>query len=195
MTQILLFDLGNVLVEVTGARDIKPYLKGPLRVEGRWPAMEAWEAFEQGQLTPEEFSQRFVEQANLDLDPPAFLANFEGWTRGLFPGAVELLDALRPRFRLMALSNSNEVHWRRNDVLGVTRQFERAFASHEIGVRKPAAQAYEHVLIETGISAADVTFFDDQQPNVDGARNAGLDAHRVEGIDELRACLQGLGFL
>ena len=185
-----------MLYYVTGARDIQPYLKNPLRREdGRWPAMEAWDAFERGRLTPEEFSQRFVEEADLTLDAPGFLANFTGWTRGLFPGAAELLEALRPRFRLMALSNSNQVHWRRNFELGVTQQFEHAFASHEIGVRKPAAEAYQHVLREIGVAPESVTFFDDQQPNVDGARNAGLDAHRVDGIDELRACLVELGFL
>ncbi len=192
---LLLFDLGRVVVEVTGERDIKPYLRSPLRTDGRWPAMEAWEAFEKGQLTPQEFSERFVEQANLDLDAPAFLANFASWTRGLMPGARETLDALRPRFRLAALSNSNEVHWRRNAELGVPQLFERSFTSHEIGIRKPAREIYEYVLTEMAVAAADVTFFDDQQPNVEAAKQVGMNAHRVEGIDELRACLLELGFL
>jgi putative hydrolase of the HAD superfamily len=195
-TNLLLFDLGRVIVEVTGERDIRPFLKGPLRPDGTgWPAMEAWDAFEKGQLTPVEFSERFVEQANLNLDAPAFLANFTGWTRGFLPGARETLEALRPRFRLAALSNSNEIHWRRNAELGVPRQFERVFASHEIGVRKPALEIYEHVLQEMAVAPSDVTFFDDQQANIDGARQAGMNAYRVEGVVELRACLLELGYL
>jgi putative hydrolase of the HAD superfamily len=195
-THLLLFDLGRVNVEVTGARDIRPYLKSPLRGDGTdWPAMEAWEAFERGQLTPQEFSERFVAQADLNLDAAAFLANFTGWTRGLLPGARETLEALRPRFLLAALSNSNAVHWRRNAELGVTQLFERSFASHEIGVRKPAREIYDHVLAEMEVVAADVTFFDDQQPNVDAAKQVGINAHRVEGVDELRACLRELGYL
>lgn len=194
-SHLLLFDLGNVIVEVSGARDIQPFLKGPLRTDGRWPAMEAWDAFEKGLLTPREFSERFVAQADLSLDAPAFLANFTAWTRGFLPGAKEMLDALRPRFRLAALSNSNEIHWRRNAELGVPQQFERAFASHEIGVRKPAREIYEHVLIEMDVAPSDVTFFDDQQANIDGAKQAGLNAHRVEGVEELRACLIELGYL
>jgi putative hydrolase of the HAD superfamily len=195
-SHLLLFDLGHVVVEVTGERDIKPFLKGLFRPGGAgWPAMDAWESFECGLLTPQQFSERFVAQADLDLDPPAFLANFEGWTRGLLPGAQETLDALRPRFRLAALSNSNEVHWRRNAALGVLQHFERTFASHEVGVRKPAREIYEHVLREMAVAAPDVTFFDDQQANVDGARQVGMNAHRVEGTDELRACLRELGYL
>jgi len=193
--RLLLFDLGRVVVEVTGERDIQRYLTGPLRQDGRWPAMEVWDEFERGLLTPEQFSERFVAQLSLSIGPQRFLSEFTAWTRGLLPGARETLDALRPRFRLAALSNSNEVHWRRNAELGVTQQFERAFASHELGVRKPALEIYEHVLREMDVAAADVTFFDDQEPNVEAARQAGLSAHRVEGIDELRACLRELGFL
>lgn len=195
-SRLLLFDLGRVVVEVTGERDIRPYLKGPLRTDGAgWPAMEAWEAFEKGLLTPVEFSEQFVAQADLSLDAAAFLINFEGWTRGLLPGASEILTSLRRQFRLAALSNSNEIHWARNAALGVPDHFERVFASHEIGYRKPAREIYEHVLEEMTVVAEDVTFFDDQQPNVDAARELGMSAYRVEGTDELRACLLELGYL
>ncbi len=48
----------------------------------------------------------------------------------LLPGARELLDTLRPRYRLAALSNSNAVHWDRNTMdLGVTGLFDAAFES------------------------------------------------------------------
>jgi len=195
-SQLLLFDLGRVVVEVTGERDIRPFLKGPLRTDGgRWPAMEAWDAFEKGLLTPVEFSEQFVAQADLSLDAPSFLANFESWTRGMLPGAAEILTALRHEFRLAALSNSNELHWARNAALGVPDHFERVFASHEIGYRKPAREIYEHVLLEMDVVAADVTFFDDQQPNVDAAKELGMSAYRVEGTTELRACLVELGYL
>jgi putative hydrolase of the HAD superfamily len=180
-SRLLLFDLGRVVVEVTGERDIQPYLKGPLRADGAgWPAMEAWDAFEKGLLTPREFSERFVVQADLNIDAE---------------GARETLDALRPRFRLAALSNSNVVHWRRNAELGVPQLFERVFGSHEIGLRKPAREIYEHVLLEMAVAASDVTFFDDYQANVDGAKQAGMNAYRVEGIDELTGCLRELGYL
>jgi glucose-1-phosphatase len=193
---LLLFDLGHVVVEVTGARDIGPFLKAPLQMDGSgWPAMEAWEAFEKGLLTPVEFSEQFVAQAELSIDAAGFLANFENWTRGLLPGAEAVLTALRPRFQLAALSNSNEIHWRRNAALGVPEHFNRVFASHEIGYRKPAREIYEHVLLEMAVTPNEVTFFDDQQLNVDAAREMGMDAYRVEGVDELRACLVELGFL
>jgi putative hydrolase of the HAD superfamily len=193
---VLLFDLGHVLVEVTGERDIKPYLRKPWQPDATgWPAMEAWEAFEKGLLTPDVFAQQFVEQVDLNIEPSRFIEEFAAWTRGFFPGATEMLAALRPGYRLVALSNSNEVHWARNAALGVSQEFERAFSSHEIGLRKPAAEIFEHVLQAMDLAPHEVTFFDDQQANIDGAKAVGLHAYRVKGLDELRACLRELGCL
>jgi putative hydrolase of the HAD superfamily len=62
-------------------------------------------------------------------------------------------------------------------------------------MRKPRLEIYEHVLREMAVAPGDVTFFDDQQANIDGARQAGINAYRVEGVDELRACLGELGYL
>ena len=58
------------------------------------------------------------------------------------PGARELLDELRPRYRLAALSNSNAAHWERLAELGVLDAFELAVGSQQLGVRKPAAEAF-----------------------------------------------------
>ena len=77
----------------------------------------------------------------------------------------------------------------------MSNAFERSFASHELGIRKPAREIYEHVLRDMAVAPADVTFFDDQKPNVEAALQLGINAHRVEGIDELRACLLDLGCL
>jgi putative hydrolase of the HAD superfamily len=56
---------------------------------------------------------------------------------------VELLASLRSRFRLAALSNSNELHWERNSRdLGVTDLFEVAISSHQVGLRKPDPRIY-----------------------------------------------------
>jgi HAD superfamily hydrolase (TIGR01509 family) len=193
--ELLLFDLGRVIVEVTGESDIRRYLTGPLKVDGRWPAADVWADFECGRLTPEEFSRLFVGQLKLAVEPERFLVDFESWCRALLPGIEETLALLRPRYRLAALSNSNVVHWRRLHSLGMPALFERAFSSHELGMRKPAREVYEHVLRELDVRPEKATFFDDQEPNVEAARSLGMRAFRVEGVDELNACLYEMGYL
>jgi HAD superfamily hydrolase (TIGR01509 family) len=195
LPSLLLFDLGKVLVEVTGTRDIQKYLINPLQLERGWPAEGCWDAFERGQLPPEAFATRFIAEVPLNCDCDTFLADFANWSRGLLPGSKETLEALRPRFRLAALSNSNVVHWQRNVVNGIPALFERVFSSHELGMRKPEPEIYEHVLKELEVAPATTTFFDDTAVNVEAAQRLGMQAYRVEGVQQLRSCLLELGYL
>jgi len=67
--------------------------------------------------------------------------------------------------------------------------------SHEIGLIKPDREIYEHVVNELGCPAASVCFLDDNQINVDAAREFGIDAHRVDGSEAARALLAERGLL
>jgi putative hydrolase of the HAD superfamily len=157
---------------------------------------DVWSSFETGALSPEEFAERLAVHWPLAVPHDHFLTAFESWSRALYDGATELLDELRPSYRLAALSNTNTLHWRRNrDVLGVPRLFERVFASHELGLRKPALEVYEYVLAEMDVRPQETTFFDDLEINVEAARRVGMRAYKVEGVDALRACLRENGYL
>jgi putative hydrolase of the HAD superfamily len=196
---LLLFDLGGVLIEYRGFQALQALLGASMteaELRAHSAEMDFWPDFEVGKLTPEEFGQRFTAHWRLPHATDRFLDEFESWTPGLLPGASDLLDELRSRFRLAALSNTNAVHWRRiESVMGVPRLFERAFASHKLGLRKPDAAVYERVLLELDIEPQRVTFFDDVEVNVEAARRAGINAYQVEGVPALRARLQELGYL
>jgi putative hydrolase of the HAD superfamily len=122
--QVLPFDLGGVLVEFSGVRDVVPFMRVPgseYDTGQRWRACELTDAFGLGRIGPEEFGDRFVRDWGLSISPAQFLQEFRSWSRRVLPGAVELLDSLRPQYRLAALSNSNVLHWERNtNDLGVT---------------------------------------------------------------------------
>src|SRR5512141_1841247 len=137
---VLLFDLGGVLVEFSGVRELAVLLQGRLSESEIREQMSYYSPSEQfglGKLSPEDFGNRFVKDWNLELPPQDFLREFQSWSKRLFPGAVELLTLLRPRFRLAALSNSNELHWERNtNDVGVTSLFELAISSHQFGLYK-----------------------------------------------------------
>jgi putative hydrolase of the HAD superfamily len=198
--ELLLFDLGGVLLEYSGVRDIHGVLSEKLTLEQTLKLVEAtseiWSAFETGLLTPQAFAESFGAHWPLGVSHEIFLAEFESWTRALYPGATELLDELRDGYRLALLSNTNALHWRRIcEVLGVPALFERAFASHEVGLRKPSLEVYVHVLREMGVAPREATFFDDLEANVEAARRVGMRAYRVMGVDALRACLLENGYL
>ena len=193
MTDVLLFDLGGVLVEFSGDRDILPLLKvhaSEEDVRARWRNCELTEAFGLGKLSRQEFGERFVRDWGLNVEPDRFLHEFRSWSRRLLPGATELLGSLRPRFRLAALSNSNELHWDRNTRdLGINDLFELALSSHQCGLSKPAPEFYLLALERLGASPDAVLFFDDVPANVAAASALGIRSFQVNGVEDVRTRL------
>jgi putative hydrolase of the HAD superfamily len=197
--ELILFDLGGVIVEVASRAEIHTWMPTPLDLSEwteRWPAEHVFEAFEMGLLTESEFGERFVAEFPLTTTPEVFLAAFESWNRALMPGAVDLLAELRETYRLAALSNTNALHWKRLEgEFGIPTLFERVFTSYELGLRKPDPAIYVHTLSALNVRAEDVLFFDDNPANIAAARDLGMQAHRVDRPEGVRASLRELGLL
>ncbi len=71
-----------------------------------------------------------------------------------------------------------------------------SYYSCDIGVAKPAAAFFEHIVTDLGLAPAQVLFLDDQPKNVAGARSAGLNAEQWthdDGVARLRHILDAHG--
>ena len=197
--ELLLFDLGGVIVDVASRTEIHDWMPTSLDLSQwteRWPAEDVFEAFEMGLLTEEEFGERFIAEFPLTTTSDVFLAAFESWNKGLLPGAIELLADLRDTYRLAALSNTNALHWKRLEGdFGIPSLFERVFTSYELGMRKPDPAIYIQTLSALDMKPEAVLFFDDNALNIEAARDLGMQAHRVERPEGVRACLEELGLV
>lgn len=69
------------------------------------------------------------------------------------------------------------------------RAFAAVYCSCELGMRKPAPEAFLGVAERMGVAPARIAFFDDTQENVRGAREAGLIAFQVSSIEQVRRAL------
>jgi putative hydrolase of the HAD superfamily len=86
-----------------------------------------------------------------------------------------LVPELKPRYRLVLLSNTNEIH-----ALHFRRQFADTLAhfddlvlSHEVGLRKPCSEIYAHCCKLARCSPSQCVFIDDLPANIDAARACG----------------------
>jgi putative hydrolase of the HAD superfamily len=197
--RVLLFDLGGVLVDYTGVRDIAPLLRVSAteeEIRQRFDSCPHVAAYCVGRLSRMEFGERMVRDWGLRVATEQFLREFRTWSRGLLPGAGDLLGSLRQRFRLAALSNSNELHWERHtDEIGVTALFEVAISSHQVGAAKPDPAIYEEALERLDVPPDAIMFFDDVHANVVAASAIGMRAFQVEGVGGLRQRLAAEGLL
>jgi putative hydrolase of the HAD superfamily len=73
------------------------------------------------------------------------------------------------------------------DELPVTHLFERCFYSSPLGMIKPSAEIFEHVLAECALDRSETLFVDDSEKNVRGAERVGISGYIFDGdADALR---------
>lgn len=193
--KVILFDLGGVLVEVTGRealRTLLPHLSDEQVLE-RWHRSQAVDLFERGKIPPSVFAEKFVKEWGLGIDAAAFVEHFAPWVKGFFEGATELVQALRARHHVGCLSNISEIHWAR--LPGISRMFDSCFPSYVTGFMKPDRDAYVHALDRLRVHPNEVYFFDDLAPNAAAAREVGINAFHVRGFSALTPLLRAEGLL
>ena len=122
----------------------------------------------------------------------------EGWNAifaGEMPGIAALLARAAKRLPLYAFSNTNRAHVEHfsEAYAGVLGHFREIFLSSTIGLRKPDAAAYDHVVKAIGVPAGRIVFFDDSAENIKGARARGLTAVHVTSPDDVAHALAALG--
>jgi glucose-1-phosphatase len=122
----------------------------------------------------------------------------EGWNAifaGEMPGIAPLLARATKRLPLYAFSNTNNAHveYFPGIYAGVLGHFREMFLSSSIGLRKPDAEAYDHVVRAIGVPAERIVFFDDLAENIEGARARGLTAVHVRSPDDVAQALAALG--
>jgi HAD superfamily hydrolase (TIGR01509 family) len=195
--RVLLFDVGGVLVELTGVETMLEWLGNKVTTDEMWRRwlQSSWvRQFETGRIDAHDFSIGVTAEFGLAVDPRRFLQSFIEWPTGLFPGTLEMLARIPRRYQRAILSNSNALHWPRvmNDMqLGPA--FERHFVSHLTGKIKPDADAFEHVVESLGCAPGEVLFLDDNLLNVEAAKNVGMHSIRVRGPAEAQNALAAFG--
>ncbi len=195
---IIIFDLGGVLIELTGVAQMCAWtgIASDEELWRRWLTSPSVRLFETGRMTADEFGHALCAEFALPVAAADFLTAFALWPSRVFPGAHELLAVLAARHPLAALSNNNSVHWERiSRDMGLGDYFSASFLSHEIGLIKPDAAVFAHVVAALGYPPERILFLDDNRLNVEQARAVGMVAHRVAGVTETSALLRSLGLL
>jgi hypothetical protein len=88
-TRVLLFDVGGVLVQLSGVETMLRWMGESATSDEMWrmwlqstPVRE----FERGRIGAEEFAAGVTTEFQLPVDAQQFLASFTGWVTGLYPG-------------------------------------------------------------------------------------------------------------
>jgi putative hydrolase of the HAD superfamily len=186
---LVLFDLGGVLVEVPGVRAMLELtgIQGEEELWRRWLECRWVRRFESGGCSETEFAAGVVADWQLELSASAFLGAFRDWPAGPLPGAAELVAQTRASVPVGCFSNTNALHWHGHIAAWpLMSLFDHRFLSFELGLLKPDIAAFAQVAELLGVPAGRVLFLDDNVVNVAGAAAAGFQAIRTAGVGEAR---------
>lgn len=93
------------------------------------------------------------------------------------PGSFELLEYLRPKYRMYILSNGfREVQEKKLQNAGLAPYFDRMVLSEDAGINKPHKRIFDYALVNTNSRRKDTLMIGDSwEADVAGAHGAGID--------------------
>lgn len=197
----LLFDLGGVLVEFDFGRALQAWAGhsalslAELRSKFRFDA--AYERHERGEITAREYFSHLASTLRLTAEQEQIES---GWN-AIFIREIEetraLVQAARRKLPCYVFTNTNASHMAAWSSMfpELASGFERIFASHEMGMRKPERPAFEYICRTLGLAPQSILFFDDLPDNVQGALDAGLRGVCVRSPADVARALREHGVL
>jgi glucose-1-phosphatase len=195
---LVLFDLGGVLIELGGVAPMRE-LAGIDRDDElwrRWLTCRWVRSFERGECSADEFASGVIADWGLAVEVDAFLDVFRSWPIGPLDGADALVRRVRDAVPVGCLSNTNVLHWDDHFTeWPIFEEFDFRFLSFELGIVKPDRELFDRVAEMLPSPPDRVLFLDDNLINVEGATAAGFVSRVVRGVDEATDALISAGVL
>jgi putative hydrolase of the HAD superfamily len=195
----LLFDLGRVVIDIDFTKVLACWAGHagcePADIAARFAPDEAYFHHERGTISDEAFFDSLRSKLGIAITDEQFL---EGWNStfvGEMEGIAALLERASQHLPLYAFSNTNRAHVETFTKMyaDVLKHFREIFLSSTIGMRKPEADAFDHVVKAIGVPASRIVFFDDLAENIEGAHARGLKAVHVTSTPDIADALTALG--
>ena len=195
----LLFDLGRVVINIDFTKVLACWAGhagcAPADIAARYAADEIYFDHERGKVTDEEFFDNLRRLLGIAITDEQFLEGWNSIFAGEMDGIVPLLERASQHLPLYAFSNTNRAHIAAftREYAEVLKPFREIYLSSSIGLRKPDAEAFDHVVNAMGVPASRIVFFDDLAENIVGARARGLKAVHVASTADIADTLTALG--
>lgn len=170
--ELFIFDMGNVVVKNIN-------MLGKIRRKWNLPKEEFYADYRhydfplmEGTLSTLAYWEHIEHVFNVRVEGNPFAQEF---TPVFNDEIVDLLKKLASeKKRVVCGSNTFAPHWDILERMGALALFDKAYASHELGVSKPSAAFFEKILEKEKVPASAVYFVDDYEENITTASSMGI---------------------
>ena len=185
MDRIFLFDLGNVLAK--SLDDYGLYNKLNCKIS-YYEFLQYWWGDDlvlkahMGLATDDEHVEALLKFCKSDLSIKQFYEIYNGLDNSLYDDTVEIINDLKNKgYKIGILSNLRLMDYKRYKQQIEKINFDYIFLSCEMKCIKPSSDIYLQVIDALDCEADNIIFFDDNQKNVNGAKQLGINAYQVTG--------------
>ena len=193
MIKTIIFDLGNVLVYFDETPIFKKWAAASNKkisdVINYYKKSRPRKAFERGEISPEQFYDKTVEDLGLNIS----YRNFKKlWCEIFTPNknVQNVVKSLKGKYKLVLLSNTNI--WQYEYVkkkYKIVDLFDELVLSYEVGYTKPNPMIYLTALKKARALPFNCAYFDDIPEFVNVARLMGINAFQYKNMEKLRTDL------
>ena len=196
-TETIIFDLGEVIIDLDSKRVIDQFQKYSdksaeeiIRLISKSQDLINYEV---GKMTDVEFCQVVNELLSIELSQASFEAIWNSFLGTIHLDKLRLMLDLKEKYNVLILSNTNAIHQRAFDRhIGelipsktMADMVHTAYYSHELGLRKPDPHIYQKVIDLQNLNPAKTLFFDDRLENITAAQARGIQAIQVTYSDQI----------
>ncbi len=194
----LLFDMGGVFLDVDFKKIFKAWERysrmSAEEMQAVFKMDEAYRRHEKGEITAADYFEHMRQQLQLTASDEEIEAGWNAIFGDLSDDVLDAIDLIAARIPCYGFTNTNAAHtayWS-SHYPRIVSTFEHLFISNEIGLRKPDAKAFEHILQHAGVLPGEMLFFDDTAENIGGAKRVGIQTVLVSDASSVLDALQGL---
>ncbi|OGU38418.1 MAG: hypothetical protein A2X61_11510 [Ignavibacteria bacterium GWB2_35_12] len=162
--------------ELFGDYSMKEYLNDELIIQ-----------FEKGLIEPVQFRNKVRGKLLLEAVDELFDKAFNETLIKIKPDAIECVQKLKNKGKVVLLSNTNQIHYEyfQKECEELFSLFDELYFSYLLGARKPEQEIFKILLQKTGFTPNETLFVDDSVENIAVAKDLGFATYMIDGEHSL----------
>lgn len=185
----IILDLGGVLFDLSYEKTTEEFGKlGLSNAFSKANQIDIFDQIEEGKISPSEFFEGINNLCGMNHNHEVIKTAWNIMLLGMPGNRLELLVELKSKYRLFLYSNTNQIHIEKvweilENQLGIKNlddYFETVYLSNQLGIRKPKADGFTHIVKTHQLKESETLFIDDSPQHVEGALKANIKAEWLD---------------
>ncbi len=194
----IIFDFGGVIIDIDPKITITKLEELGFTDTEKFQSKEFIDdivrKFERGIFTPEIFRKRLRAFLNMDITDQQIDDAWNALIYDIPAERIEVLEQVKNNYKMLLLSNSNELHYDiyvrdlqlRFGYREFDELFDKAYFSFDTHLSKPDPEAFEFLLYQHELDPSETLFIDDNKENINAARGLGIKTYLLKKPERVR---------